>query len=27
MEALVRPALYGTHRVFATRVLHALLRA
>src|SRR5712671_1529271 len=26
MEALVRPALYGTHRVFATRVLHALLR-
>jgi alcohol-forming fatty acyl-CoA reductase len=26
MEALVRPVLYGTHRVFATRVLHALLR-
>jgi alcohol-forming fatty acyl-CoA reductase len=26
LEALVRPALYGTHRVFATRVLHALLR-
>jgi long-chain acyl-CoA synthetase len=25
-EALVRPVLYGTHRVFATRVLHALLR-
>jgi thioester reductase-like protein len=26
LEALVRPALYGAHRVFATRVLHALLR-
>jgi long-chain acyl-CoA synthetase len=26
LEALVRPALYATHRVFATRVLHALLR-
>ena len=25
-EAVVRPVLYGTHRVFATRVLHALLR-
>src|SRR3972149_3469935 len=26
LEALVRPALYASHRVFATRVLHALLR-
>ena len=26
LEALVRPGLYATHRVFATRVLHALLR-
>jgi hypothetical protein len=26
LEALVRPVLYGTHRVGATRVLHALLR-
>ena len=26
LEAVVRPVLYGTHRVFATRVLHALLR-
>jgi fatty acyl-CoA reductase len=26
LEALVRPALYSSHRVFATRVLHALLR-
>ena len=26
LEALVRPVLYSTHRVYATRVLHALLR-
>ena len=26
LEALVRPALYASHRVLATRVLHALLR-
>ncbi len=26
LETLVRPALYASHRVFATRVLHALLR-
>jgi thioester reductase-like protein len=26
LDALFRPALYSTHRVFATRVLHALLR-
>jgi long-chain acyl-CoA synthetase len=26
LEALVRPALYGIHRVYATRILHALLR-
>jgi alcohol-forming fatty acyl-CoA reductase len=26
LEALVRPVLYGTDRVFATRVLHGLLR-
>jgi thioester reductase-like protein len=26
LEALVRPVLYSTHRVFATRVLHVLLR-
>ncbi len=25
-EALLRPAMYASHRVFATRVLHALLR-
>ena len=26
LQALVRPALYATHRVLATRILHALLR-
>jgi len=26
LEALIRPALYATHRVLATRALHALLR-
>jgi long-chain acyl-CoA synthetase len=26
LEAMVRPVLYGTNRVFATRVLHALLQ-
>ena len=26
LQALVRPALYASHRVLATRILHALLR-
>ena len=26
LQALFRPALYATHRVLATRILHALLR-